>query len=145
MKSARDRFEKQKAIAAQGDQKTMDLGNHLQDLHAQREVLERDLNRQETEVDVLRGRKSSVEDEMRKRERSASLLEKRDRLEAEVKELGARLQSQTAAISADMQSAWSSILIEEMQRALVRLGGESLNCWSNRSARIPGALARPQA
>ena len=127
MKASRDRFEKHKAIAAQGDQKTIDLGNNLADLHAQREALEADLERHKAQLADLRDDKSAVEDEMRKRERTASMLEKRDRLEGEVKELRARLDSKIAEVSIKMGAAWSSLLIDEMQAATTRLKGREFS------------------
>lgn len=110
LKFALDKAEERVALAAQGDQKTREFGNQLQDLVEQREVLTADLFRHEKEIEELRTRKVAIEDDMRRRERMASLLDKRDRLTEEVGALGEVIAAKKAALTAAMAPAWSALL-----------------------------------
>lgn len=121
LKAAQDRAEQRQALAAQGDQKTRAFGNELADLHAQREVFEADLMRQEKQLEGLRAQKAATEEDMRKRERTASLLDKRDRLEADVKLLHERLVVQEANLSVAMGTSWAAVLLDPMTAAVERL------------------------
>jgi DNA sulfur modification protein DndD len=118
LKAALDRAEARVALAAQGDQKTREFGNQLQSLVEEREVLTRDLFRQEKELEDLRGRKAAVEDDMRRRERMAALLDKRDRLEAEVDALGDTIRQKEEEVTKAMGSAWSAVIRGRLENAV---------------------------
>lgn len=124
LKAALDKSEERVALAAQGDQKTREFGNQLQDLVEQREVLSADLFRHEKEVDQLRTRKVAIEDDMRRRERMASLLDKRDRLKQEVTALNDVIAAKKAALSAAMGPAWSALLRPRLLTAVASLRTE---------------------
>ncbi len=118
MKAALDRAERRVAQAAQRDQKTRQFGNELERLVEEREVLTKDLFRQEKEIDDLRARKAATEEAMRRRERMASLLDKRDRLEEELERLEPAIQEKKEAISKAMEHAWSTLLRPRLEAAV---------------------------
>lgn len=136
LKAALDRAESRVALAAQGDQKTREFGNQLQSLVEEREVLTRDLFRQEKDLEDLRGRKAAIEDDMRRRERMAALLDKRDRLEGEVEELEGLIGSKASDITRAMGSAWSAVIRDRLRTAV----GEH----RKREAELQGAVTRAQ-
>lgn len=114
LKAALDRAEEKVALAAQGDQKTREFGNQLQELVEEREVLTGDLFRQEKDLEELRGRKAAIEDDMRRRERMAALLDKRDRLEGEIKTADGVIADKERAIERAMGSAWSAVIRDRL-------------------------------
>ena len=118
LKAALDRAEKRVARAAQRDQKTRQLGDTLQGLVEEREVLTADLYRQEEDLEKLRARKAATEDDMRRFQRMASLLDKRNRLEEEVKQLEPVIERKEEAISTAMEQAWSTLLRSKLASAV---------------------------
>ena len=118
LKAALDRAESRVALAAQGDQKTREFGNQLQSLVEEREVLTKDLFRQEKDLEELRGRKAAIEDDMRRRERMAALLDKRDRLAGEVKVLEDAVTAKKDEVSRAMGHAWSAVIRDRLAAAV---------------------------
>ena len=120
LRAAKERAEKRHALAAQSDQKTSEFGTQLASLHAERDVLTKDLERQEEELEGLRTRKTALEETMRKSARIASMIDKRDMLEKEIVELTGRLEQRRGEIASAMGSAWC-VLIGNPMRAAVTL------------------------
>jgi DNA sulfur modification protein DndD len=117
----RDKSERREAIAAQGDQKTRELGNQLADLHAQRSALSDDLSRLAIELETNRSLKASLEEAMKKKERVAALLDKKDTLERSTKELDARRAQRKTDLQQAMEHAWVAVLREPIREAIKRL------------------------
>jgi DNA sulfur modification protein DndD len=113
----KEKSEHREATAAQGDQKTREFGNQLADLHAQRQVLNVDLQRLEGELDNMRSQKASLEEAMKKKERVAALLDKRDTLERLMKETDARRVAKLAELQQAMAGAWCAMLADPILEA----------------------------
>ncbi|RWM38730.1 AAA family ATPase [Mesorhizobium sp.] len=120
-KAALDRAEVALALAAQGDQKTRQFGNELQNLAAEREVLTSDLFRLEGDLETLRGHKAAIEDDMRRRERLTALLEKRDRLEEERSQTRTRLAEAGEELTKAMSPAWAALIRPRLATAVADL------------------------
>lgn len=113
----KEKSEHREATAAQGDQKTREFGNQLADLHAQRHVLNEDLERLERELDEARSQKASLEEAMKKKERLAALLDKRDTLDRLMKEIEVRRAAKQIELQQAMAGAWCSLLAEPIRNA----------------------------
>lgn len=113
----KEKSEHREATAAQGDQKTREFGNQLADLHAQRQVLNEDLQRLERELEEARSQKASLEEAMKKKERLAALLDKRDTLERLMKEIEVRRAAKQVELEQAMSGAWCSLLAEPIRNA----------------------------
>ena len=107
--------EKREATAAQSDQKTREYGNQLADLHAQRDVLKKDLSELKDCLNQLRIKKATLEDALKRKERYASLMEKRDGLERLVAEQMERLDAKRNEIETQMSNAWCTLLAPKMK------------------------------
>lgn len=118
---AKDQAEKIQATAAQGDQKTQQLGNALSSLLAFHATYLEDLQRLEKKLGDLRHKKTSLEEAMRKNERIRSILEKRDFLITEKAQLEARLLDEQSQAQSAMGTAWAVILRDRMDAALADL------------------------
>ena len=114
--------EKREALAAQGDQKTREFGNQLADLHAQRDVLQTDLERLEAELEGMRSQKASLEEAMKRRERVAALLDKRDHLDRLIAEIDTRRAAKQAELRQAMANAWCTVLTNSIKEAIHTLG-----------------------
>jgi DNA sulfur modification protein DndD len=117
----KEKSEHREATAAQGDQKTREFGNQLAELHAQRYVMNEDLQRLEHDLEGARSRKAGLEDAMKKKERLAALLDKRDTLDRLMKEIEIRRTGKEAELQQAMSGAWCSLLgapIEEAKKTL---------------------------
>lgn len=136
LKAALDRAETRVALAAQGDQKTREYGNQLQNLVEERTVLTGDLFRHEKDLEDLRARKVAIEDDMRRKQRMATLLEKRDRLEEDVSELRTEIAKKQEAITAAMSPAWAAVIVDKLKMALARM--------LEREAKLQSAVMRAQ-
>ncbi|WP_367394711.1 AAA family ATPase [Cupriavidus sp. Agwp_2] len=117
----KEKSEHREATAAQGDQKTREFGNQLADLHAQRQVLNEDLQRLERELEDARSQKASLEEAMKKKERLAVLLDKRDFLDRLLKEIETRRAAKEVELQQAMSGAWCSLLAEPVQVAMKSL------------------------
>ncbi|MDP2063221.1 MAG: hypothetical protein Q8J98_08960 [Phaeovulum sp.] len=126
-KAALDRAESALALAAQGDQKTREFGNQLQDLAAQRLVLTQDLFRLEGDLEGLRGRKAAIEADMRRRERFAAMLEKRDRLEDDLSKSEQKLIQSGATLTTAMGPAWAVLIRPRLVAAMADLRAREAN------------------
>lgn len=113
----KEKSEHREATAAQGDQKTREFGNQLADLHAQRHVLNEDLQRLDRDLDDTRAIKASLEEAMKKKERVAALLDKRDTLDRLMKEIEARRAAREAELQQAMSGAWCAPLAEPIRDA----------------------------
>ncbi len=113
----KEKSEHREATAAQGDQKTREFGNQLADLHAQRRVLNEDLERLERELDEGRSQKASLEEAMKKKERLAALLDKRDTLDRLMKEIETRRAAKQIELQQAMAGAWCSLLADPIRNA----------------------------
>lgn len=113
----KEKSEHREATAAQGDQKTREFGNQLADLHAQRHVLNEDLERLELELEEARSQKASLEEAMKKKERLAALLDKRDTLDRLMKEIEIRRAAKQVELQQAMSGAWCSLLAEPIRNA----------------------------
>ena len=114
--------EKREARAAQGDQKTREFGNQLADLHAQRDVLQTDLERLEADLEGMRSQKASLEEAMKRRERVAALLDKRDHLDRLIAEIDTRRAAKQAELRQAMANAWCTVLTDSIKEAIHALG-----------------------
>lgn len=117
----KDRSEQREALAAQGDQKTREFGNQLADLHAQRAVLQAELQRLEGDIEEQRSRKAAIEEVMKRKERLAALLDKRDTLDRLMTELQERMSKKAADLQQAMSTAWCALLVDPIQAAMRRL------------------------
>jgi DNA sulfur modification protein DndD len=108
----KEKSEYREARAAQGDQKTREFGNQLADLHAQRETLQKDLQRHEGELEGMRSQKASLEDAMKRKDRVAALLDKRDHLDRLLTEIDARRSMKRSELQQAMATAWCALLSE---------------------------------
>lgn len=117
----KEKSEHREATAAQGDQKTREFGNQLADLHAQRHVLNEDLQRLERELEDARSQKASLEEAMKKKERLAALLDKRDTLDRLMKEIEIRRAAKQIDLQHAMSEAWCSLLAEPIRNAMKSL------------------------
>lgn len=126
----KEKSEHREATAAQGDQKTREFGNQLADLHAQREVLNNDLQRLEGELESMRSQKASLEDAMKKRERVAALLDKRETLERLMKQIEARKTTKQAELQQAMGGAWCALLAEPIREATKVLRAEETTLYA---------------
>jgi len=144
-KAATDRAETALALAAQGDQKTREFGNQLQNLAAEREVLTADLSRLEQELEALRGKKAAIEDDMRRRERLTTLIDKRDRLLADLEKAEVQLAQSSAKLTLAMAPAWAALIRPRLTSAVqqLRLREESLQTAVTR-AQVLHSLAHGQ-
>jgi len=113
----KEKSEHREATAAQGDQKTREFGNQLADLHAQRHVLNEDLERLERELEEARSQKASLEEAMKKKERLAALLDKRDTLDRLMKEIEIRRAAKQIELQQAMAGAWCSLLADPIRNA----------------------------
>lgn len=111
----KDKAAHDEAVAAQGDQRTREFGNHLLDLQAQRKVLHDDLLRLERDLEQLRSRKAALEELMKKRERLAALLDRRDVLDRQLREVEGRKATQETELRRAMSGAWSTLLAGRMR------------------------------
>jgi DNA sulfur modification protein DndD len=111
----KEKSEHREATAAQGDQKTREFGNQLADLHAQRQALNEELLRLESNLDDVRAEKASLEEAMKKKERVAALLDKRDTIERLMKQIDTRRQSKEIELQQAMAGAWCTLLAEPIQ------------------------------
>lgn len=122
----KEKSEHREATAAQGDQKTREFGNQLADLHAQRHVLNEDLERLERELDEARSQKASLEEAMKKKERLAALLDKRDTLDRLMKEIEIRRAAKQIELQQAMAGAWCSLLADPIRNATKSLRASEL-------------------
>ena len=113
----KDKSEYREARAAQGDQKTREFGNQLADLHAQRQALQLDSQRLETDLDAMRSQKASLEEAMKRKERVATLLDKRDHLDRLLMEIDARRTTKKTELQQAMADAWCAILTDPIHKA----------------------------
>ena len=119
--AARDLAAREQASAAQGDQKTQQLGNALSTILAKAQVFAGDFTRQEGELVDLRKQKALLEDAMRKNERTRSILDRRDYLEEEKAALEQKIEVDRLAVQTAMAGAWTVVLRERMKASLERL------------------------
>ena len=134
--AAKERAASRHARAAQGDQKTRELGNNLASLQAERTALQADVDRQEGDLDALRQRKTALDEAMRKYQRVASLLDRRDDLAKAVKDAKGRLVTARERIGSPMSSAWCALAEQRVRSALGDLRA--------REAELHTALVRTQ-
>lgn len=122
----KEKSEHREATAAQGDQKTREFGNQLADLHAQRKVLNEELQRLERELENSRSQKASLEEAMKKKERVAALLDKRDTLDRLMKEIDLRRSAKQLELQQAMAGAWCAVLAEPIRAATKALRESAL-------------------
>jgi len=115
---AKSEAERREALAAQGDLKTREFGNQLADLHAQRKVLQSELDRLEEEIEEQRTRKATLEEAMKKKERVGALLDKRDTLNRFIGDLKKRMATRQEELEPAMTSAWCAVLSSPIHAAM---------------------------
>ncbi|MBL8599937.1 MAG: AAA family ATPase [Devosia sp.] len=121
---AKDRAAKLEASAAQGNQRTKELGSLLSQLVAAREALNNDLERQGVELAAIRQEKTFLEERMRKNERTATLMDSKDRLEREKANLAEKLEMDRVRVKDEMGMAWTVVLAPRIRETLVELKRE---------------------
>lgn len=126
--------EKRAAQAAQGDNRTREIGNNIEQLAQERETLQRDQDRQSREMDELRKKKASLEDALKKQDRFAQLIARRDLLTTQVEETKVRRETKRAELSAAMEGAWMVLLKTKIDGSLTAL--------SDREAQLRTSIAR---
>lgn len=120
----KEKSEHREAIAAQGDQKTREFGNQLADIHAQRQVLNDELERLESDLEDKRAEKAALEELMKKKERVAALLDKRDTLDRLMKQIETRRQLKEIELQQAMGGAWCTLLVDPIRSLSVKLREE---------------------
>jgi DNA sulfur modification protein DndD len=113
--------QKQASFAAQRDQKTREIGNHLADLTQQRSHHEEEMLRLKKELEVLQTRKVRLEAELRKTERIKVLLDEVDELDQEVKRLSAQIIEKQSKLKNTMTTAWKGVLRRRILNELNKL------------------------
>jgi DNA sulfur modification protein DndD len=117
LSALKDKSEHREALAAQGDQKTRELGKHLAELHAQRQTLREDTQRLERDLEQARSQKAALEEAMKKKERLAAWLDKRDILERMLREITSRREVKQVELQQAMATAWTALLDEPIRQA----------------------------
>ena len=119
--SVKDTAQREQATAAQGDQKTQQLGNALTRLIEEVRIAGNEQLEMTAKLANLRKQKGAIEESMRKGERSRTLLERRDERTRELKRLEEDVADARLASRASMGGAWAVVLDETMREALGRL------------------------
>ena len=121
LRALHKKAQKQASIAAQRDQKTRELGNHLADLMQQRSHHEEELVRLNNELDDLRTRKVRSEVELRKTERIKVLLDEVDNLHQEIELNDTQILEKQSRLKELMANAWKGMLRRRISGELVTL------------------------
>jgi DNA sulfur modification protein DndD len=123
LSQVRDIAAKEQATAAQGDQKTQQLGIALSGVLANGKTFTENLEKFERDLAEARKSKGILEEAMRRSERSRGILERRDYVEAERLRLEQRLAADRLTVQAAMGGAWAVVLHGKMRAALEGLRG----------------------
>lgn len=115
--AVRETAQREQAAAAQGDQKTQQLGNALTRLIEEVRISTEELTTFESDLAELRKKKGGIEEAMRKSERSRSLLERRDERARELERLQDEFVGDRSAAKAAMSGSWAVVLSDTMQKA----------------------------
>ena len=102
----RNIYDKMEAKTAQADLMTRELGNHMDDLHGERQVLHDGLSQMRDDLSQLRVNKAALDSELRRSDRFAAMMEKRDLLRSAIELLDEQIEARHADIAAEMHSAW---------------------------------------
>jgi DNA sulfur modification protein DndD len=121
---ALERAEKDQALAAQGDQKTRELGTQLAALTSERDVIVADLARHDRDLVDRRARKLAIEEDMRRRERMAALLDKRDRLKDEMDAAITEHDGLETQLKTMMSPAWVALIRPRLLASVATLRQE---------------------
>jgi DNA sulfur modification protein DndD len=108
--------QKQASLAAQQDQKTQELGNHMEDLAIQRQTHETELARVSQEKENLLNKKARLDEELRSFERIKAWLDEVDNLVAEVKGIESQIEEKNNRRKEYLAIAWRSILNESIRK-----------------------------
>ncbi|UYZ22027.1 AAA family ATPase [Mesobacillus jeotgali] len=123
LKHLHQEAQKQESKAAQKDQKTRELGTHLEELNEQCSYHQSEINRLKVLLEELKGDKLGLEEELRRFERAESLLDERDRLDSEIKELSKKLEEKELRIKDVMSNIWRGSLSNKISEVREGLEG----------------------
>ena len=113
--------QRQASIAAQRDQKTREIGNHLADLTQQRSHHEEEFARLNKELDDIRNKKVRLENELRKTERIKVLLDEVDDLDQEAAKIEVQIVNKQTKLKELMVTAWKGVLRRRISEELYKL------------------------
>ena len=119
--ATKEAAQKEQASAAQGDQRTRQLGVMLSELLAKGEVMNDDLKRLESDLADVRGQRALLEEQMRKSERVRTILDRKEFLEHELADLTQKVAADGEALRASMSTAWSVVLRDKMKVILAQV------------------------
>jgi DNA sulfur modification protein DndD len=119
--------QRQASVAAQRDQKTREIGNHLGDLTQQRSHHEEELARLNNVLDNLRNRKVRAEAELRKTERIKVLLDEVDELDHEIEGIDTQIVEKQSKLKELMATAWKGVLRRRISDELGKLRDQRNN------------------
>lgn len=108
--------QKQESRAAQKDQRTREIGIHLEELNEQCSYHQAELNRLNDQLEELKRDKLGLEEELKRFERSENLLDEKDRLDAEIKELENKLEEKQHRIKDLMSDIWKDSLFNKISK-----------------------------
>lgn len=112
--------ERDEARAAQGDQRTREIGSHIADLQTQSSHHEGEIARFKDELTQLRQKRSSLENALKRTERVRHLIEERESLEKEIIQLDHQRGEREQRLKEVMGDAWKGML----RRRVRHLQGE---------------------
>lgn len=102
--------ERDEARAAQGDQRTREIGAHLTDLQAQSSHHETEIERLKSELTKLRQKRASLENALKRTERIRHLMEEREGLERQIVLLDQQRAEKELRLKEVMGDAWKGML-----------------------------------
>lgn len=123
---------KKLSVAAQRDQKTREIGNHISSLNEQREHHESEISRLEQELAELTDRKNSVQENLRRNERVRYLLQERDNLERDSKQLEEQAVERREEVQILLSKAWKGVLGNQIRNLRAEYSNELLELQTNR-------------
>jgi len=107
--------QKRESKAAQKNQKTQELGNHLGDLMEQRVYHETETKRLKKDIGDLKDKKTSLESKLRKTERIRTLFDERNKLDKEIIDIDTRFIEKKEKLKEIMSGIWRSMLKNKIQ------------------------------
>lgn len=105
--------QKQESKAAQKDQKTRELGTHLEELNEQCTFHQSELERLKSLLETLKLKKLGLEDELRRSERNENLLNEKDGIENKIKDIKKKLEDKESRLKALMSDLWRVALVHK--------------------------------
>ena len=105
-----DDYGKKEARSAQANTITSELGNQMNVLLDERQVLLDGLDDMKTSLARLRQEKADLDEQLRRNERLTAMMDKRDMLVEAIKSLDEQIEARQAEIAIEMRVAWKSLV-----------------------------------